>query len=173
MTFNRSTVQKIIKRYIDTGQINKLKRTVFVPKKLTNEHINRIKSWLDSDCSLSLKEIVNRCASELDVMTSISSVNKAIVGFAYSLKRIHTIPERRNCPENIELRYLYAQKFVELQGRISENNNVFIDEVGFSVSMRDKRPICSWNTCFFTSSCFTVTQYFYLLCHSSGRGPSL
>ncbi|KAF7697660.1 hypothetical protein CDIK_1512 [Cucumispora dikerogammari] len=80
-------------------------------------------------------------------MASISSVNRAIVGFAYSLKRIYTIPERRNCHENIELRYLYAQNFVELQGRISENKFVFIDEVSFSVSMRTSRGrFCSWTT---------------------------
>ena len=46
------------------------------------------------------------------------------------------IPEKRNDDRTIEIRKGYSQKFISLPDCYSEDQYVFIDEVGFNVSMR-------------------------------------
>ena len=69
----------------------------------------------------------------------MSTINKILTNFQFSLKRISLIPERRNDNQAIIDRYRYAVDFIELQGRFSEDEIIFLDEVGFNVSMRSSR----------------------------------
>ena len=48
-------------------------------------------------------------------------------------------PERRNNPNTIQVRKEYATSFYALPGQISDTNIIFIDEVGFCISMRASR----------------------------------
>ena len=52
------------------------------------------------------------------------------------MKRIHLIPEERNDDRTIEIKKGYSQKIISLPDCYSEDHYVFIDEVGFIISMR-------------------------------------
>lgn len=136
MGLKRTTVHEIIKKYQTTGLIECEKRGGYNDKKLTQEQQNTIKSWVDDNCTLTLRSIVNLVLQNFEIQISKSTINRIISGFNYSLKRIHLIPERRNDERTIEIRKIYAEKFITLPVRYSENQYIYIDEVGFNVSMR-------------------------------------
>ncbi|KAI5150758.1 hypothetical protein ENBRE01_1691 [Enteropsectra breve] len=69
---------------------------------------------------------------------SISTINKCISSFSYTFKRIHLLPQRRNDPDVILERRLYATEFVRLFSSLNDSFIYFIDEVGYNVSMRSK-----------------------------------
>ena len=49
------------------------------------------------------------------------------------------LPERRNQQENIEERFNYAQKYLALGNEFGDYQIIFIDEVGYNVSVRTSR----------------------------------
>ena len=65
-----------------------------------------------------------------------STVARILIGFKYSLKRIHFLPERRNILNTVGIRYEYARIFLTLQAELEEEGFIFIYEVGFNGSMR-------------------------------------
>ena len=135
----RTTVIEIIKHYTKTGCVLASRRGSTPASKLTDEQNNIIKSWVDSDCTLSLNSIKNKVMDELSINISKSTIHRILDCFHYSLKKIHIIPERRNAIENIEVRKQYAIQFSALPATYSEEQIIFIDEVGFNVSLRTSR----------------------------------
>jgi transposase len=103
--------------------------------RLTENNRDTIRAWLDDDCSISLCAIAEKCRSELDITVSEQTIGRAINSFHYTLKRVHMVPERRNDLEAINSRALYANQFMRLLTTISQAQLIFLDEVGFSVSM--------------------------------------
>ncbi|KRH93503.1 hypothetical protein M153_8180002714, partial [Pseudoloma neurophilia] len=69
------------------------------------------------------------------LLCSLKTIERAIVGFYYALKRISLIPERRNTPQTIELRRMYANTFLRVISKDDGNNCFFIDEVDFQLSI--------------------------------------
>ncbi|KAF0989843.1 hypothetical protein HZS_2318 [Henneguya salminicola] len=53
------------------------------------------------------------------------------MGFSYTLKRIHKVPERGNMSEILDSRLQYALRYINLSSRFSEN-----EIVGFNFSLR-------------------------------------
>jgi transposase len=135
----RTTVSSIFKSYINTGLFEKKVRILNTPEKLSIENKNTIKTWIDENCTLSLRSIATRCLFEFNVAVSKSTIGNLMNKFSYSLKRVHLIPQRRNDHECIQNRYEYVQSFIRLQSRFSENQFIYIDEVGFNVSLRASR----------------------------------
>ena len=109
------------------------------PKRLTEEQREQIRAWVDDDASMTLQAITARCMNELNVEVSITTVERYLREFHYSLKRIHALPQRRNDEVAIESRAEYARNFLQLVSTVDQNRFVFIDEVGFCVSMRARR----------------------------------
>jgi transposase len=139
LNYNRTTISKIIKRYVSTGSFIKKTRTSFREKKLSTEQVTLVRQWIDENCTLTLRAISNRCSEEFGVTVSTSTIATVIKEFAYSLKRVHLVPQRRNVEEVVEKRFLYAQNYISMQYTYSESKIVFVDEVGFNVSMRASR----------------------------------
>ncbi|KAG0421621.1 hypothetical protein DMUE_6280, partial [Dictyocoela muelleri] len=108
-------------------------------KMLTDIHCDRIKEYLDNDATLSLNSIKNKLYNDFSIITSLSTLHRAIKGFHYSLKRLSIVPIRRNNRDTIESRYLYAQNFLRLLSENDGSNLIFLDECGFQVSMRKNR----------------------------------
>ncbi|KAI5151745.1 hypothetical protein ENBRE01_2355 [Enteropsectra breve] len=75
---------------------------------------------------------------QLNIRVGLTTINRCIKSFHYTFKRIHTIPHRRNDPDVIKLRKLYAEIYLKLVSEIDDAKIFFIDEVGFNVSMRLK-----------------------------------
>jgi transposase len=135
----RSTVHGIIEVYHKQGRTTKLARGGHRLPKLSVEHTQRIRGWIDEDCSITLRRLTDKCRDILGVAVSERTIARCIEGFSYTIKRIHLIPERRNDELAITTRATYSNAFLQLLTTMSPNHIIFVDEVGFSVSMRSRR----------------------------------
>lgn len=139
MEIKRTTVHEVIKSYMKNGSSEKLTRGRPQYSKLNSEQIETIKGWIDENCTISLRKIKEKCLLEFNVSVSITTVAKYIDDFCYSLKRVQLIPLRRNDLQSLNDRKIYALNFLDLQSEFDEMEFIFIDEVGFNVSMRSSR----------------------------------
>jgi transposase len=136
---NRSTVNGVIKIYQKENRITGKKRGGVQTKKLTEGHQDQIRRWVDEDCSLTLRQLKTRCLDQLQVSVSETTINRCLYAFHYSVKRVHLLPVRRNIEETIEQRAIYADMFLQLLSTTEDRKILFLDEVGFSVSLRATR----------------------------------
>ena len=139
MAIKRTTVHEVIKKYMKNGTFERLKRGKPRVSKLDNDQIMKIKEWIDQDCTASLKMLAQKCMSEFNVSVSTTTISKHIENFSYSLKRVNLIPVRRNDEISVIDRKVYALKFIDMTSELEDYEFVFIDEVGFNVSMRSSR----------------------------------
>ncbi|KAG0440295.1 hypothetical protein DMUE_1847, partial [Dictyocoela muelleri] len=77
---------------------------------------------------------------------NLSTVNRAIKDFYYTIKRLSVAPERRNCISTIDIRYQYSERFRELEDCHGSESFIFIDEVGFKIETRPGRGRSLVNT---------------------------
>ena len=139
MKLKRSTVDSIIKVYLTEGRTTALRRGGEQTKKLTDEHLVALREWIDDDCSISLIKLVAVLKRRFGIVVSKTTVDRALVGFSYTVKRVYVQPERRNDAEAINDRYRYACEFLYLVSVVPEECIIFLDELGFNVSMRTRR----------------------------------
>jgi transposase len=135
----RRAVYSAITFYKNENRIEKKKRGGPRNMKLTEIHRERIKEWVDNDCTLSLDALKERCNTELNVDVSKKTIDRALSAFHFSFKRISLEPVRRNDKRNIEARVIYSNEFMRLLSETREDALFFIDEVGFTMNMRLKR----------------------------------
>lgn len=135
----RTTVSSIVKRFNMTGNENSAPKGGNTRSKLNEEQKELIRSWVDDNCFLSLKDIVNRVSAELGITISRSCVDRCLRNFHYSVKSVLPIPHERNTQRTIDLRFIYAQKFREFEQEHPYESFVFIDDVGFKVVTRPKK----------------------------------
>lgn len=98
-----------------------------------------IKNWVDEEASISLNSLKNKIYETYGIEISKSTVARILNDFHYTLKRLHLIPERRNNENVLEERRQYAFSFTFLPASFSEEEMIFIDEVGFNVTLRTTR----------------------------------
>ena len=146
LEIKRSTVYNIIKRFNETGSIEHFSKGGDKRSMLSEDSKNKIKEWLNENCLLTLKEICDKLRTELNVVVSISTVNRAICEFHYSLKQLSVAPERRNTPDALEIRLRYSESFRTIEDGVGSENFVFIDEVGFKIETRPSRGRALINT---------------------------
>ena len=140
LRLKRTTLHGIIRTFLQEGRITKKARGGPRGKKLTPDQEEAIRSFVDQDCSISLRKLKEKCAEELHVNVSEKTIDRTLsTTFRYTLKRTHSMPERRNDDAAIRARVQYAELFMELYAEHDENKFFFVDEVGFSVSMRSRR----------------------------------
>ncbi|KAF7692219.1 hypothetical protein CDIK_2440 [Cucumispora dikerogammari] len=70
---------------------------------------------------------------------SLSTIDRCIREFHYTLKDITIVPEKRNTDSTIATRLEYAKKFQKIEIEYEDKNVVFLDEVEFCYSARTKR----------------------------------
>lgn len=138
-SIKKTTVHEIVKNYIRTGSMFAKRRGGLTTSKLTDQQKICIKSWVEEDVTISLNSICQRVNNEFNILIAKSTVARILDAFHFSLKRIHKIPEKRNDTHTILLRLEYARHFISLPALYSEDHYIFIDEVGFNVSMRVTR----------------------------------
>lgn len=132
----RKTVYRYIARVHDHGNLESQNFGGYRYRKLTPEHDFRIKEWLDDDAGLTLQDIQQKLFETFDIKVSISCINNHIDSFHYTFKKATHIPEQWNTAVNIEKRTAYANMFTEIRRNHDDNKFVFINEVGFSISLR-------------------------------------
>lgn len=136
LSINRSTVYSILKKFWKTGEVEAKKRGGIKPKKLTSAAISDIQKWIDEDCSISLKKLGEKILESHGIQVSAATIAREIKKFNYSFKRVKLLPERRNNPNTLGIRKEYALSFNRISQRLPQAAVVFIDEVGFNISMR-------------------------------------
>ena len=124
-----SSVVRIYNEYLKNGKIQKKIQGGKKQKKLQDSEINIIKSWLEENCTLTLKEIKNKIFIEKNISVSLRTISRYIDSFNYSFKRINKISEH-SITENLNIkRQQYSELFLRLIN--SSINLFFFDETGF------------------------------------------
>lgn len=132
----RSTVYSIRMVYLDEGRESISNIVRGRQMKLSDEQKCHILDWVDQDCTLTTKRLAVKVNEEFGIQISRQTVSRILKAFHYSFKRTSSIPERRNDPATIDLRYEFAVKMVDLIA--FRDRWFFLDEIGFNVSMRTK-----------------------------------
>ena len=82
---------------------------------------------------------MNRVKQEFNIETSRSAVERFLKDLHYTIKVCDSIPVARNTESTIQARFEYANKFRDLELEYPTESLIFVDEVGFSVSICPKR----------------------------------
>ena len=135
----RTSINSVIRKYKKTGSMIASPRGGTRHIKNTEGVRIVINGILSEDCTRTLKEIGVKVFELTGVSLSKSTVERAIQGLHFSLKRLVLSPVARNTPRNIEARYNYAVEFARLQNDFSDEQFYFLDEVGFALSTRRTR----------------------------------
>jgi transposase len=128
-------VRKMYKTYQKSGSMVK-KRGGHRRQLLNESQKETICDWVDSDCTLTLKQLVQKCFTEWQLVCGRSTVDRSLKEFYYTFKRTTPVPERRNTPQTIEKRYEYALKYNEMMA--DKDKMFFIDETGVQIWSRAK-----------------------------------
>ncbi|XP_035906549.1 uncharacterized protein LOC118509668 isoform X3 [Anopheles stephensi] len=140
MQLNTQTVSRIVHSYLKHWEVvdNSHRKGGPHLKKLNDEQIQTMKSWVDKECSLSLKKIAEKCREEFGVQVGLSTVRNYLTGFSYTIKRVPPLPERCNRDsQTVEARKQYAVRFSALQAELNDTGFVFLNVAGFHVSLRN------------------------------------
>lgn len=137
--YNYKSVARIINQFNKTGLYENKIRGGDYRSKLNLEQKNQIINWVTENTILTLEQLVIKVRETYNIVVSKSTIDRCLKSFHFTVKELVRVPIRRNCDETIEKRFSYSQEFRELQGRVSYQNIIFLDEVGFSVVTRPKR----------------------------------
>jgi len=74
--FKTRTVCSIIKKFTETGEHRRYILKAGIPQKLGEEEIERIRSWLAEDNTLTLKRLTERVLEEMGLTVSTSAMSK-------------------------------------------------------------------------------------------------
>jgi transposase len=135
----RTTVATIVSKYYANGSVEAKVRGGNYRGKLSMQQKEAIKRWVDDDCLLTLKDLVQRVQAEFHITVSKSCVYRCLRGFHYTIKNVLPVPAVRISERTIQLRFDYAQNFRNLEQNTIHESFLFLDEVGFKVCTRPKR----------------------------------
>jgi transposase len=136
---SKSSVHRVIKAYLEEGRIDAKKRGGLRAVKFYPEHLDAMKGYITENCSITLEQIGERLLEDFNISASVSTIHRAIDGFFYTLKRTTRIPALRNDDRAKHARYVYAQELLRVLAQYDGDNVIFVDEIGFNVSMRAHR----------------------------------
>lgn len=129
------TVRKMYATYRRTNNVAKVSAGHRQPK-LSLAQKEQICDWINEDCSITLRQLKQKCLNEWPLLQqiSLSTINRALKSFHYSFKRTSFVPERRNIPEIIQARFDYAVHYNRIM--LEREKIYFIDEYGIQVNSR-------------------------------------
>lgn len=88
---------------------------------------------------ITLKQLKLKLIDKYGITVSLSTIDRVINAFHYTLKSLVIVPQRRNCDVTIQKRKEYAEMFRQLEITVKHEDIIFLDEVGFAVVIRPKR----------------------------------
>ena len=107
--------------------------------KISPEMKENLIAKVDAQCTITLSQLANWLRQEHQLNVSISTIDRALRQFHYTLKKTTPVPERRN---NLAIKCQRRQFSADLQAQLNEsgeNNIIFMDEVGFSIATRPSK----------------------------------
>jgi transposase len=128
-----TTVRAIYSTFKKTGLCQK-KKVGNRKSILSDSQKEEICNWVDEDCTLTLKQLVAKCLTEINISLSKSTVKRALKHFHYSFKRFSSVPIARNTPQVIEQRYQYAIDYNRMM--VEREKMFFLDETGVQIFSR-------------------------------------
>ena len=140
----RSTTMSICKRFSATDQTRKASMGGDRRSLLNNEQKEQICTWVDNDSLLTLKTIQSMVIERLGVQCSLSTVDRVLREFHFTVKRAYAVPSPHNTDSTITKRYEYALEYRQLEETTNVDNFFFMDEFRFQVTVRTKRA-CALN----------------------------
>ena len=139
LKISRSTVCSICRLYDKTGEFSIKPHGGGRRPMFSSLQKEKICEWVDEDALLTLKKLKEKVDEEFSISCSLSTVDRILKEFHYSVKRAYPVPVARNTSSTIEKRYEYAQAYRSLEETVRVEDIVFIDEVGFQVVTRPKQ----------------------------------
>lgn len=107
------------------------------PKILSDEQVDLMVSWVEEDCSISLKDIQNKIMSNFGKSISVATVGNYLEGRMFTTKQVHVEPVTMNAEVNKAKRAEYVQA---LNQYIQEGKQVvWMDETNFNLFCRRSR----------------------------------
>lgn len=134
-----STIRSICKRFDSTGSTEPSSKGGDHRSRLSEDQKSRIIQWVDEDATISLLSLKKKVFETYNLTISISTIDRILKNFHYTLKNSTIVPNSRNTERTVELRYHYAFEFENIEVEYSSENIVFLDEVGFQLSTRCKK----------------------------------
>lgn len=129
-----TTVQSVIKNFRNENRICSAKYKCGRKKKINESDATELRKLIADDCSVTLDVMKDKLAQSTSKIVSKSTIHRALRNFEYSFKRVQLVPIKRNATNNIETRFQYANKIMELDNQ----RLIFIDEMGVNCSMRKR-----------------------------------
>jgi hypothetical protein len=102
--------------------------------RLSPEIIELIKEKLDENCAITSGDLVIYVREEFDINVCLSTIDRAIGSFHYSVKRITHRALAGDTPQNVQARIDFANWYLDQQAAGKEF--AWFDEVPFNLSMR-------------------------------------
>lgn len=132
------TIYRIIKNYKITGNYESGKKGGQRKRKFSLEAKEHVEMLIEENCSITLQNIKNSLNENFSINCSTSTIHNNLANFLYSFKKVSVQPEGRNTENLIGLRREYAIRWLDIVASQDGNNVLFLDEVGFSISLRSR-----------------------------------
>lgn len=130
-----TTAHSIWARHISVGDALPGKRGGSKPTKQTPEITEYVAALIEQRPDLTLRSISETIQREKQMIVSASTILRICKSIGFTFKLLRQVPESRNCPEVIEARYVYANKFLN-DRPINLSDIVWADETGFNLHIR-------------------------------------
>uniref|UniRef100_A0AAG5DJE8 ZAD domain-containing protein n=1 Tax=Anopheles atroparvus TaxID=41427 RepID=A0AAG5DJE8_ANOAO len=139
LNINTRAVNAIFKRHRVTGKVAAGPQGSERKSKLTPAMVQHMKSWLDEDCSMTLRAICRKVQECFGIVVSPATVSRAIDGFYFSFARVQ-ISSNINTAEILRARKDYSTELSALQELIPETAIVYFHGVDLSANTRMADP---------------------------------
>jgi transposase len=103
--------------------------------KVTPAALAALSGWLDERPDLTLSQLRDRLMDELSIIVSTKSISNALDRIGFTTKLLRSLPISRNCPETVQARREYAQRFFS-DAPPDHRNIIWVDECGFNLHLR-------------------------------------
>ena len=132
-----STAHTILRRIEANGNVTSRVRTTQTRSKITPEALLALSGWVDARPDSTLHDLAIKLVHEHDIIVCKATVSAALTKIGFTVKLTRPIPISRNCPDVLEARKQYAQKFLN-EAPPDRRDIVWVDECGFNLHIRRK-----------------------------------
>ncbi|KAF7684892.1 hypothetical protein CDIK_4359, partial [Cucumispora dikerogammari] len=102
---------------------------------LTEEVIRFVENEIRLECTITLKTIQTRIHNAFNIKPCLETIRRSLLDISITLKRLNCVLEAVNSPRSKELRFEYANYFLN-DLTLEDKFLIFIDESPFKISMR-------------------------------------
>ncbi|KAF7685705.1 hypothetical protein CDIK_3546 [Cucumispora dikerogammari] len=132
----RTAVQADIRKYNNTRKISTGQRGRQSGDRLLTEEVMRfVENEIRLECTLTLKTIQTRIHNTFNIKPCLETIRRSLLDISITLKRLNCVFEDVNSPRSKELRFEYANYFLN-DLTLEDKFLIFIDESPFKIYIR-------------------------------------